>query len=125
MGSPVSVVAAEIVMQEMEHRIFNGQDQDLFLFWFRYVDDVISCVPENRLPDILNEINSADTNIKLTGEVGNDKKYLDLAILRPEEGNLGFKIHRKPTHTDNYLNYDSCHPTSHKDSIIRSLVTRA
>ena len=57
MGSPVSVVVAEIVMQEIERRIFNGLDQDLFLFWFRYVDDVISCVPRTRLPNILTEIN--------------------------------------------------------------------
>ena len=63
MGSPVSVVVAEIVMQEIERRIFNKLDQDLFLFWFRYVDDVIFCVPKTRLPDTLNEINSADTNI--------------------------------------------------------------
>ena len=62
-GSPVSVVVAEIVRQEIERRIFNGQDQDLFLFWFRYEDDVISCVPRTRLPDILNKINSVDTYI--------------------------------------------------------------
>lgn len=80
MGSPVSVAVAEIVMQEIERRIFDGQEQDLFLFWYRYVDDVISCVPHHRLPDILNKINAADNNIQFTVEVENDMEinFLDL-----------------------------------------------
>jgi hypothetical protein len=51
MGSPVSVVIAEIVMQEIERRLFEKEDR--FLFWYRYVDDVISCIPEHKLGEIL------------------------------------------------------------------------
>ena len=41
MGSPSSVVIAEIVMQNIEKSIFQSINH---LFWFRYVDDIIACV---------------------------------------------------------------------------------
>ena len=41
MGSPVSVVVAEIVMQHIEKRALATYDQTLH-FWFRYVDDTIT-----------------------------------------------------------------------------------
>ena len=41
MGSPSSVVIAEIVMQNIEKSIFNLIDHQ---FWFRYVDDIIASI---------------------------------------------------------------------------------
>ena len=38
---------------------------------------------------------------------------------------LCFGIHRKPTHTDKYLNFNSYNPVPHKNSVIRTLVHRA
>ena len=62
MGSPVSVVIAEIVMQTIENQIFDRSSNN-HLFWYRYVDDIISCVPKVKLPETLQLINSINPAI--------------------------------------------------------------
>ena len=56
-----------------------------------------------------------------------DKKLalLDTAISREPDGRLTTSIYRKPTHTDQYLAYDSHHPQSVKCGIIKCLYERA
>lgn len=46
MGSPISVVIAEIVMQYIENQILEDAPFDIKL-WKRYVDDVIAVIPSN------------------------------------------------------------------------------
>lgn len=43
MGSPISVVIAEIVMQHIERKIFENNTFDIKL-WRRYVDDCLIIV---------------------------------------------------------------------------------
>ena len=33
-------------------------------------------------------------------------------------------LYKKPTHTDRYLNFRSCHPISHKRGVIKTLMKR-
>ena len=56
-----------------------------------------------------------------------DKKLalLDTAVSREPDGRLTTSIYRKPTHTDQYLAYDSHHPQSVKHGIIKCLYERA
>ena len=56
-----------------------------------------------------------------------DKKlaFLDTAVSREPYGRLTTSIYRKPTHTDQYLAYDSHHPQSVKRGIIKCLYERA
>ncbi|KAI8501443.1 hypothetical protein Bbelb_207140 [Branchiostoma belcheri] len=42
-----------------------------------------------------------------------------------EDGNLRFEVYRKPTHTDQYLAFDSHHPLEHKLAVIKTLFHRA
>lgn len=46
MGSPVSVVVAEIVMQAIEERALTTYKKTL-PFWFRYVDDTFTALHED------------------------------------------------------------------------------
>ena len=42
-----------------------------------------------------------------------------------EDRNLSIEVDRKPTHTDQYLRFDSHHPLEHKMSVIKTLQHRA
>ena len=46
-------------------------------------------------------------------------------ITRDDDGTLCSSVYRKKTHTDQYLQYSSHHPSSHKQSVTRTLFTRA
>ena len=45
--------------------------------------------------------------------------------MKKKGGILATKIYRKETHTNRYLNYESCHSHQQKQGIIISLLTRA
>lgn len=72
-------------------------------------------------------INSVDRNIKLTKEDVNDNSlpFLDCVVQRRKDRRLHIGVYRKPTHTDQYLLFDSHHPLEHKLSVIRTLQHRA
>ena len=125
MGSPASVVIAEITLQHIEQIILDRCNS--ILFWFHYVDDIIASIPQNQFDTIFNNINSANPNIQFTAEQETDGciNFLDMKIRRSFNGYLSFSIYRKPTHTDKYLDFHSNHPNCHKESVVRSLYERA
>jgi len=51
--------------------------------------------------------------------------FLDLLLNRTENGGLKLQIYRKLTHTDQYLNFSSHHPTEHKLSVVRTLLEKS
>ena len=62
MGSPVSVVIAEIVMQNMEQSII-PMIQDKMIFWYRYVDDIIACLKNDAIDTSLSIIININNSI--------------------------------------------------------------
>uniref|UniRef100_A0A3Q4HRQ9 Helix-turn-helix domain-containing protein n=1 Tax=Neolamprologus brichardi TaxID=32507 RepID=A0A3Q4HRQ9_NEOBR len=51
--------------------------------------------------------------------------FLDCEISISNGGHLKADVYRKPTHTDQYLRFDSHHPLEHKLGVIRMLQHRA
>ena len=51
--------------------------------------------------------------------------FLDTSVSRDSNGLLTTTVYRKPTHTDQYLAYDSHHPQSVKRGIVKCLYDRA
>ena len=50
--------------------------------------------------------------------------FLDVLLIQ-EDGSLGHRVYRKPTHTDRYLHYNSFHHPSIKNSVCKTLINRA
>ena len=126
MGSPISVVLAELFMQKLEEEIFlNAPYQQIF--WKRYLDDIITVLPRDLIYVFLDYINCVNEHITFTveTETNNFLPYLDLNLIRKEDGHLMFDVYRKPTNHNNYLKYDSYHPTQTKRAVVKSLTNRA
>ena len=51
--------------------------------------------------------------------------FLDTLVQRNPDKAISVKVYRKPTHTNQYLNYTSHHSTSAKQSVITALFDRA
>ena len=98
MGSPVSVVVAEIVMQNIEEQALTTYSETLPL-WLRYVDDTITAVHENKINEFHEHLNKQNTSIQFTKEIEENGKipFLDCLVTR-ENNTLRTTVYRKPTH---------------------------
>ena len=80
--------------------------------WLRYVDDTSVVQREENKQNFLQHINSVDPSIKFTVEDNKEDgaiPFLD-TIVKPEaNGKLSITVYRKPTHTDQYLQWDNHH----------------
>ena len=126
MGKPASSVVAEIFMQEKESIALDSCLESPKV-WERYVDDVFAIIKRDNLENFCTHINSLHKNLKFTTEVEKDGKlaFLDTEVERKSNNCLSVSVYRKPTHTDQYLNAESHHLKSVKDSVIFSLFMRA
>ena len=88
MGSPVSVVVANIVMEHIEDLALSTSPVPT-VFWKRYVDDVLTAVLADQVDGMLAHINSIDQNIQFTfeREQGHVIPFLDVTILH-DDGSL-------------------------------------
>ena len=96
-------------------------------FWCRYVDDTFVIHNEANKQGFLQHINSVDPAIRFTVEDNKEDgsiPFLD-TIVKPEvDCSLSITVYRKPTHTDQYLQWDSHHHLSAKFSVIQTLSHR-
>ncbi|CAH3044512.1 unnamed protein product [Porites evermanni] len=124
MGSPVSVVVAEIVMQNIEEQALATYTRTVPL-WLRYVDDTFTAVHKDGIDDFHEHL-IINADIQFTKEIEENGKipFLDCLVTR-DNNKLKTTIYRKPTHTDRLLDQSSYNPTSHKATTIRTLTRRA
>ncbi len=95
MGSPVSPIVVNLYMEIFEQKALASFEQGIVTKWFRYVDDTFVVIKEDRKEAFFEHINNVDVD-----------------------------VYRKPTHTDQYLLFDSCYPLEHKLGVIRTLEYR-
>ncbi|XP_062849575.1 uncharacterized protein LOC134311850 [Trichomycterus rosablanca] len=127
MGSPVSPIVANLYMEEVEKKALRTYSGTPPSHWFRYVDDTWVKIKSEEVPHFTDHINSVDKHIKFTREDASDNvlAFLDCEIASKDGGRLKVNVYRKPTHTDQYLRFDSHHPLEHKLGVIRTLHHRA
>jgi hypothetical protein len=130
MGSPVSAVIAELIMQEVEGIAITTSPVDL-KWWKRYVDDSNSCLKRSCVQSFHDHLNSINPCIQFTIElpttVGDDDiiSFLDTEVVVRPCGNVMVAVHRKATHMDTYLSFDSHNPKQHKATVVKTLFDRA
>ena len=128
MGSPISPGVADLCME-----VFEEETQALCPphlsphVWYRYVDDTFATLHEYAIEEFTEYLNSRNPHIQFTREIeeNNNIPFLDVCVHLMDDGTLKTSVYRKPTHTDQYLNWDSHHPLDHKRSVVRTLLNRA
>ena len=96
--------------------------------WLRYVDDTFDIQKEDHKQNSLECINNVDLAKRFTVHENKEDgaiPFLDIIVKPEADGRLANTVYRKPTHTDQYLQWDSYHHLSAKYSVINTLTHRA
>ena len=129
MGSPISPLFADIVMDNLEvyclHKLKINHNCSP-LFYYRYVDDTILCVHKKHVDLIINTFNSYSSNLQFTFELEHNKRinFLDMTLIRHQNCIITDSF-QKPSSSGRMINYLSNHPIQHKKNIVYNLVDKA
>jgi len=124
MGSPLSPIIAELVLQDFEFKALGILNINM-PFYYRYVDDIALAVPKHKTNEILKVFNSQHERIQFTLEMGGTRlNFLDVTIIN-NEGKVEFDWYRKPTFSGRVLNFLSHHPVTQKRGVLISMIDRA
>ena len=111
MGSPVSTTVANLFMEEFEIKAINSAPCPPRL-WLRYVDNTSLIQKAEHSKHFLYHINSINLHIQFTQETADHQgfiPFLDYLVPPGPDNTLLITVYRKPTHTDQYLPWDSHH----------------
>ena len=127
MGSPVSSIVANLYMECFERKALVSAINPPQV-WFRFVDDTWVIQKQAHKQAFLDHISNIDPAITFTleGTQGNGAiSFLDTLVTPLADRSLAITVYHKPTHTDQYLQWDSHHNVSSKYSVIGTLTHRA
>ena len=135
MGKSTSSPLSDIYMEDFEKAALTNyptgdatiRPTNAILFWLRKADNTIMAIHNDRIKSLHTYLNSIHTDVQWTKEIETNGRIamLDVTIIRNTNGTLDFDVYRKPTHTNQYIHFNSHQPLSHKFSTIHSLTRRA
>ena len=95
---------------------------------WRCVDDTFVIIEELMRGPSFDHINSVDKFLEFTEEPMSDNRsipFLDTLVKAREDNTLNMALYRKPTHMDQFLQFDRTHPLEYKLAVVCTLYHRA
>ena len=122
MGSPSSPVFADLILEILEDVVISKLGFKLPFFW-RYVDDILTAVPEDKVDEILQAFNDYNSNVQFTIEEESNNKisFLELVVIR-DGCSIKLDWYHKPSWSGRYMNFESHLPLAYKKNTV-SLLT--
>ena len=124
MGKSTSSPLSDIFMEDFEQAALANyptgdsaiSPSDVILFWLRKADDTLVAVHKDHIHPLHHYLNSIHPDIKWTIETEQNGRIamLDVLIIHNPDASLSFDVYRKPTHTNQYIPFNSHQPLSHK-----------
>ena len=89
MGSPVSVVVANLVMEDIEERALSTFHPPSH-FWKCYIDDTCAAFPPDQIQPFLDHLNHIELCVQFTVEEESDGRlaFLDVQLSRSDDGTV-------------------------------------
>nr|VZI28173.1 unnamed protein product [Spirometra erinaceieuropaei] len=104
MGSPISGLIAEAVIQRLESLVIRHHRPK---FWAQYVDDTFVVIERDQVLTFKEHLNAVFPDIQFTmeeEEENNQLAFLDVLVCRKDCDGLKTKVFRKATNTMQVLN---------------------
>ena len=114
MGSPISPIVANLCMENFENKAISTAEHPPRI-WKRYMDDTFVVIDATKKQSFLEHTNNVDPHIHFTTEdarTDGSIPFLDTVVMPQPDGSLLTSLYRKPTHTDQYLQWNSHHHLS-------------
>ncbi|XP_058820994.1 uncharacterized protein LOC131683172 [Topomyia yanbarensis] len=127
MGSPLSPVVANIVMEKLEKDAIEKLKQKniSLVVYRRYVDDCFVVGRANEIETVVRTFNEQHNNINFTCEMEERGRIRFLDLMLPREGEKIQKAWHPKQKTGRYLDYTSESPHTHKKNTAIALFDRA
>ncbi|XP_062709043.1 uncharacterized protein LOC134288377 [Aedes albopictus] len=125
MGSPLSPIAADIVLDSVITKAMSSLPFETTIFW-KYVDDIFMVIPRNTEQQVLDAFNGVEPRLQFTIETEQDGKlaFLDMTVIRNPDQTLTTEWYAKPIASGRMLNYKSFHQPKHKMNVAKNFIHR-
>ena len=128
-GKSISKPLAGIYMHWFEeNHVFKEENESKLVYWKREMDDIffIWRGSKDELEVFVWHLNGVEFKIKFTlnHEKDNFIPFLDVGITK-KANRLITNVYRKPTHTQQYINWNSNHPKNLLLGVMKGLIHRA
>lgn len=126
MGSSISSLLADIVMGDLESDCLKQLDYTP-LFYYRYVDDIIIAIPQNKIDQTLTVFYGYHPKLQFTIELEevNSMNVLEIQIIKNKNNIITTNWYQKNTFSGRILHFESNHPKHQKIAMVYNLVDRA
>lgn len=125
MGSNLSPILSQYVMDDLLNNCIPKLKFKL-PFIKKFVDDIVTSVPQNSINEILEIFNQYNSHIQFTIEKEKDLSvpFLDTLLIRSDNNIIITDWYTKPTYSGRYINFHSYHTQKIKINLVLGLKNR-